>query len=108
VATGAGLDVAASFIEHETVLTVAIPVGIFLGLIYALYYYLVRRFDPFHMRLLTATGTVVALALAAAVWGRRHGRVPRDPHVRACRHGRRLRDPRIPASGRLTRARSVT
>jgi ABC-type proline/glycine betaine transport system permease subunit len=69
VATGAGLDVAASFIEHETVLTVAIPVGIFLGLIYALYYYLVRRFDPFHMRLLTATGTVVALALAAAVWG---------------------------------------
>ncbi|HVW03796.1 MAG TPA: low temperature requirement protein A [Vicinamibacterales bacterium] len=76
VATGAGLDVAASFIEHETrigplatVLTVAIPVGIFLGLIYALYYYLVRRFDPFHVWLLTATAAVVALALAAAVWG---------------------------------------
>ena len=50
-------------------LTVAIPVGIFLGLIYALYYYLVRRFDPFHVWLLTATAAVVALALAAAVWG---------------------------------------
>jgi low temperature requirement protein LtrA len=76
VATGAGLDVAAYFIEHEThigplatVSTVAIPVGVFLGLIYALYYYLVRRFDPFHVWLLTATVAVVALALAAAAWG---------------------------------------
>ena len=44
VATGAGLHVAAYFIEHKahigplaTVLTVAVPVGLFLGLIYALY-----------------------------------------------------------------------
>ncbi len=62
VATGAGLHVAAYFIEHKahisplaTVLTVAVPVGVFLGLIYGLYYYLVRRFDPFHVWLLTAT-----------------------------------------------------
>jgi low temperature requirement protein LtrA len=76
VATGAGLHVAANFIEHAahisplaTVLTVAVPVSVFLGLIYALYYYLVRRFDPFHVWLLTATAAVVALAVSAAVWG---------------------------------------
>ncbi len=67
VATGAGLHVAANFIEHKahigplaTVLTVAVPVCVFLGLIYALYYYLVRRFDPFHVWLLSATAAVVA------------------------------------------------
>src|SRR5688572_24908247 len=73
VATGAGLHVAAYFIEHKahisplaTVLTVAIPVGAFLGLIYALYYYLVRRFDSFHLWLLIATAAVVAVAVIAA------------------------------------------
>ena len=76
VATGAGLHVAAYFIEHKahisplaTVLTVAVPVGIFLGLIYGLYYYLVRRFDPFHVWLLTATAGVVAAAVTAALSG---------------------------------------
>jgi low temperature requirement protein LtrA len=76
VATGAGLHVAAYFIEHKahisalaTVLTVAIPVGVFLGLIYGLYYYLVRRFDPFHTWLLTATSAVVAAAVFAAMSG---------------------------------------
>jgi len=76
VATGAGLHVAAYFIEHKahisplaTVLTVAIPVGVFLGLIYGLYYYLVRRFDPFHIGLLTATAAAVAIAVAAAMSG---------------------------------------
>jgi low temperature requirement protein LtrA len=76
VATGAGLHVAASLIEHQahisplaTVLTVAVPVAIFLGLIYALYYYLVRRFDPFHLWLLAATAGVIAVAVSAAVSG---------------------------------------
>jgi low temperature requirement protein LtrA len=76
VATGAGLHVAALFIEHEahigplaTLLAVAIPVGIYLGAIYALYYHLVRRFDPLHVWLLTATGAVVALAVIAALAG---------------------------------------
>lgn len=76
VATGAGLHVAAYFIEHKahisplaTVLTVAVPVGMFLGLIYALYYYLVRRFDPFHLWLLIATAGVVAVAVIAALSG---------------------------------------
>jgi low temperature requirement protein LtrA len=74
VATGAGLHVAAYFIEHKarigplaTVLTVAVPVGCFLGLIYALYYQLVRRFDPFHLILLGATAGVVAVAVVAAL-----------------------------------------
>jgi hypothetical protein len=76
VATGAGLHVAATFIEHKahisplaTVLTVAVPVSAFLALIYALYYYLVRRFNPFHLTLLGATAGVVAGALVAAVSG---------------------------------------
>jgi low temperature requirement protein LtrA len=74
VATGAGLHVAAYFIEGKahisalaTVLTVAIPVGVYLLSIYALYYYLVRRFDPFHIWLLIGTAAVVAIAVMAAV-----------------------------------------
>ena len=76
VATGAGLHVAALFLEHKahisslvTVLTVAIPVAVFLALIYGLYYHLVRRFDPFHIWLLTATAGVLAMAVGAAVSG---------------------------------------
>jgi low temperature requirement protein LtrA len=76
VATGAGLHVAANFIEHTahisplaTVLTVAVPVGVFLGLIYALYYHLVQAFDPFHVWLLVATAAVVAVAIIAALSG---------------------------------------
>jgi low temperature requirement protein LtrA len=73
VATGAGLHVAAYFIEHTahisaftTVLSVAIPVGVFLGLIYTLYYYLARQFDFLHLWLLAGTAAVVALAVIAA------------------------------------------
>lgn len=76
VATGAGLHVAAYFIEHKahigplaTLLTAAVPVGVFLGSIYALYYYLVPRFDPLHAWLLVATAAVVALAVFAALVG---------------------------------------
>jgi low temperature requirement protein LtrA len=73
VATGAGLHVAAYFIEHTahisaftTVLSVAIPVGVFLGLIYTLYYYLARKLDFLHVWLLAGTAAVVALAVIAA------------------------------------------
>lgn len=76
VATGAGLHVAAQYIEHHAhlgafavVLATAVPVAVFIGLIYALYYYLVRRFDPFHVWLLSATGVVLASAIAAAAAG---------------------------------------
>jgi hypothetical protein len=76
VATGAGLHVAAYFIEHEahigalaTVLCVAIPLAVFLGSIYALYYYLLRRFDLLHVWLMAGTAAVVALAVLAALAG---------------------------------------
>jgi len=76
IATGAGLHVAAYFIENNahisafaTVLSVAIPVGVFLGLIYALYYYLARQFDFLHVWLLIGTVAVVALAVIAAIAG---------------------------------------
>ena len=72
-ATGAGLHVAAYFIEHQTqisslatVLSVALPVGAFLGLTYVLYYYLVRRFKAFQVWLLIGTAAVVAVAVSAA------------------------------------------
>ena len=51
------------------VLTVAVPVSLFLGLIYALYYYLVKRFDPFHVWLLGLTAAVLAAAVVAALSG---------------------------------------
>lgn len=76
VATGAGLHVAALYIEHTAhigplavLLTAAIPVAVFLAAIYALYYHLVQRFDPFHIWLLSATAVVVATAVVAASMG---------------------------------------
>lgn len=76
VATGAGLHVAAYFIENKahigplaTLLTVAIPVSIFLALIYVSYTYLVRRFDPFHLWLLSGTAIVIVLSIIAAISG---------------------------------------
>src|SRR5262249_34188376 len=72
----AGLHVAALFLEGKahigplaTLLTTAIPIGVFLGSMYALYYYLVRRFDPIHVWLLSGTAAVVALAVIAALSG---------------------------------------
>jgi low temperature requirement protein LtrA len=76
VATGAGLHVAAYFIANKTqigplatVLSVTIPVSGFLGSIYALYSYLLDRFDPFHAWLLIGTAAVAALAVIAALAG---------------------------------------
>jgi low temperature requirement protein LtrA len=76
VATGAGLRVAASFIEGSaritafaTVLAVAVPVAVFLGLMYVLSYYLVRRFYLFQAWLLIATAGIVAVTLVAALFG---------------------------------------
>jgi hypothetical protein len=76
VATGAGLHVAAYFIQHRavigplaTVLTVAIPVAIYIGLIYASYYYLVRRFYRLDAWLLTSVAAVVAASIVAAQSG---------------------------------------
>jgi low temperature requirement protein LtrA len=76
VATGAGLRVAADFIEGKAtitavaaVLAVAVPVGVFLGLMYALSYYLVRRFYILQTWSLIATAGVVVVAVVAALSG---------------------------------------
>jgi low temperature requirement protein LtrA len=73
VATGAGLHVAAFFIEHNAritvvgaVLVVAVPVVAFLGLLHALYYFLVRRFSAFDGYLLIASTAVAGIAVIAA------------------------------------------
>ena len=70
VATGAGLHVAAYYIEEQSVLTstqtvlaLAIPVALYLALIFALYSYMVRTIDTFHVVLVS----LVAITLAASV-----------------------------------------
>ncbi len=78
VATGAGLHVAALYIESHgevpigpaaTVLTVAIPVGAALLLIYGIYTYLVHEGDAFHFRLLIVTIGVLVLTVVLAAVG---------------------------------------
>jgi len=76
VASGAGLHVAAFYIEHKatigavaTLLAPAIPLAVFLGSMYALYTYLVQRFDPLHGWLLAGTAAVFVLAVMAALGG---------------------------------------
>ena len=75
-ATGAGLHVAATYISHEahigataTVITVAVPVGVFAFALFALYAYLVHSGDPFHIALLGGTAAVLALAVLLASVG---------------------------------------
>jgi hypothetical protein len=74
VATGAGLRVAASFIERKAhitaliaVLAVAVPIAVSLASLHALYYYLVRTFRPLDLSLLLASGGI-AIASAIAAW----------------------------------------
>ncbi|KAA0022370.1 low temperature requirement protein A [Antrihabitans cavernicola] len=76
VATGAGLHVAAYYIEHEahigsvaTVSSVAIPVGVYVATIFALYVSMVRVFDAFHTLLLVGTAAVLGIAVVLAASG---------------------------------------
>ncbi|OBB01152.1 hypothetical protein A5662_13985 [Mycobacteriaceae bacterium 1482268.1] len=71
VGTGAGLHAAAYYVEHQsklsavgTVLSVAIPVGVYIAAVYLLYSWLVRARDAFHLLL----GALTALVLVAAVF----------------------------------------
>ena len=75
-AVGAGLHAAAYYLEHHsvlgttgTVLSVAIPVALYVVLVYVLYYQLSRVFDPFHLLLLAGTAVVVAASIALAATG---------------------------------------
>jgi low temperature requirement protein LtrA len=77
VATGAGLHAAAYYIEHhsklsaaETVLAVAVPVGLYIASIYALYMVIVRRAEPVLLLLLGLTAVVLAVAVWLADSGR--------------------------------------
>jgi low temperature requirement protein LtrA len=76
VATGAGLHVAAYFIEGKsvigplaTVLSVATPVAVYIALSYAIYYYLVRRFYRLDAWLLTASAALLVTTVVAAQLG---------------------------------------
>ena len=76
VATGAGLHVAAYFIEHNAVigplaavLTVAIPVAVYIGSSYVVYQWLVRSFNPFDVWLLSAAAVAIVASVVAAQYG---------------------------------------
>ena len=75
-ATGAGLHVAAYVIDGHAaigtvgaVLAVAIPLLVFSIAVYAIYTYLLRRGDPFHLGLFVGTVAVLALGVLLAAWG---------------------------------------
>ncbi len=76
VGTGAGLHAAAYYVEHQsklsavgTVLSVAIPVGIYIGAVYVLYMWLVQARDPFHLLLAVLTGVVLVAAVVFVARG---------------------------------------
>jgi low temperature requirement protein LtrA len=76
VAVGAGLHAAAYYLEDHsvldstgTVLTVAIPVALYVLSIYVLYYQISRVFDPFHLLLLAGTALVAVASVAMAAAG---------------------------------------
>ena len=75
-AVGAGLHVAAYYLEHHTeigavgtVLSVAVPLAVFALMLYALWTALMRRRDPFHLSLLLGTAVVLVLAVGLAEAG---------------------------------------
>ena len=76
VATGAGLHVAAYYVEHHTrlsafdsLLATAIPLAIYVLGIFLLYAYLTATIDPFHYRLIAASALVLAASVAMAATG---------------------------------------
>ncbi|MDH7799512.1 MULTISPECIES: low temperature requirement protein A [unclassified Beijerinckia] len=75
-ATGAGLHVAGLYIEHKahisalaTMMTVAVPVGLYLLMLYLLYTYLMQEFDRFHFGLIAGTAVVLVAAVFMAAIG---------------------------------------
>lgn len=75
-ATGAGLHVAAYFLEDmtklgptATVLTVAVPVAVFILALYTIGSIFLHQKDPFHLVLLGGTAGVIILTIAGAALG---------------------------------------
>jgi low temperature requirement protein LtrA len=73
VAMGAGLHTAAYYLADAshldatgTVLTVAVPVAVYVGLLYLLYSVLTRSLDPFHIVLIVGSAVLLALAVVLA------------------------------------------
>ncbi|WP_091321898.1 low temperature requirement protein A [Geodermatophilus ruber] len=76
VAVGAGLHVVALHLEHRsvldtraTVLTVAVPVVLYVASVFGVYSQLTHSFDPFHLLLVAGSVLLVAASLAMAVTG---------------------------------------
>ncbi|UDY24786.1 low temperature requirement protein A [Nocardioides sp. Kera G14] len=76
VAMGAGLHVAAYFLEHEsatslttTVAAVAVPTAIYLLFLYVLYAVFTRTIDPFHLILIGGSAVTIVLSLVLAASG---------------------------------------
>ena len=76
VGTGAGLHAAAYYIEHHaklgsvgTVLSVAIPVSVYIVAVYLIYMLLVRAWDAFHGLLVAITAVVLIGAVLFAAAG---------------------------------------
>ncbi|WP_164478386.1 low temperature requirement protein A [Mycolicibacterium stellerae] len=76
VGTGAGLHAAAYYVEHHskldapaTVLSVAVPVAIYIAAVYLLYASLVRVRDAFHLLLVVLTVAVLVAAVLLVGWG---------------------------------------
>jgi low temperature requirement protein LtrA len=76
VAVGAGLHAAAYHLEHhsalsttQTVLTVAIPLALYVALLYLLYAQLTHTVDPFHLLLVAGSGVVLVAGVALSAAG---------------------------------------
>src|SRR4051794_2758747 len=76
VAVGAGLHAAAYRLEEqsrltdtETVLTVAVPLGVYVGLLFSLYALLTRTLDPFHLLLVAGSAVVLAAGVVMVAAG---------------------------------------
>ena len=75
-AVGAGLHVAAFYLEHHTeigavgtVLSVAVPLAVFAVTLYATWTAMMTHSDPFHAGLLAGTAAVLVLAVVLAAAG---------------------------------------
>jgi low temperature requirement protein LtrA len=76
VATGGGLHVAAYYLEEAsvlgaeaTVLCVVVPVAVYVLGIFAVYAYLTRTYDPFHLWLIAGSAVLLAAPLPLAAGG---------------------------------------
>jgi hypothetical protein len=75
-AVGAGLHAAAYYIEDHsvlaatgTLLTVAVPLAVYIASIFAVYSQLTRSFDPFHVLLIAVSAVIVVGSVLMAAVG---------------------------------------